>query len=210
MSIKSGGYTGRQHGLSMIELIMFIMIVGIALAGAVSVFIASSGRSSDPLVRKQMLTIAEALLEEVELQQFTYCDPLDTQASSATSTAGCATKVQGFGQPAAAGGVRANFNNVGNYCTEVGTGGATCTTLTLATGSPKQIPDFAGLTPSSPPYYWATISLTPEAFPTGGIPSTAAAATMNVLRIKVTVHYDVNNETLELEGYRTRWSPRTS
>jgi MSHA pilin protein MshD len=79
------------RGLSLIELIFFVLIVGIAVAGVLSVLNYTAARSSDPLVRKQLLTLAEGLLEEVTLMPFTFCDPDDPAAATAASAAGCAT-----------------------------------------------------------------------------------------------------------------------
>lgn len=80
----------RQRGISLVELIMFIVIVSVALAGILLVMNQVTGHSADTLIRKQALAIAESLLEEVELMPFTFCDPNDASAVSATSTAGCA------------------------------------------------------------------------------------------------------------------------
>jgi MSHA pilin protein MshD len=60
----------RQSGITLIELIIFMVIMGIAMAGIVSSINFSVMHSADPLVRKQALAIAEALLEEVMLQNF--------------------------------------------------------------------------------------------------------------------------------------------
>jgi MSHA pilin protein MshD len=64
-------YTNKaQRGISLIELILFIVIIGIALAALLSVLNVTTQNSVDPLLRKQALTIAESLLEEVELHDF--------------------------------------------------------------------------------------------------------------------------------------------
>ena len=60
----------RQHGISLVELIMFIVIVSVALAGILLVMNVTTKSSADPLVHKQALAVAESLLEEVELQDF--------------------------------------------------------------------------------------------------------------------------------------------
>lgn len=60
----------RERGASLIELIMFIVIVSVALAGILLVMNTTSKNSADPLIRKQALAVAYALLEEVELQDF--------------------------------------------------------------------------------------------------------------------------------------------
>ena len=60
----------RQQGASLVELILFIVIISIALAGILLVMNNVSGRSADTLIRKQALAVAESLLEEVALQDF--------------------------------------------------------------------------------------------------------------------------------------------
>ena len=86
-----------EHGISLVELIVFIVIVGIAVAGVVGALSMATRASADPMIQKQALAIAEALLEEVQLQPFTYCDPDDPQAATALSATegamgvGCST-----------------------------------------------------------------------------------------------------------------------
>jgi MSHA pilin protein MshD len=59
-----------QRGISLIELIMFIMIVSVALAGILLVMNTTTKSSADPLIHKQALAVAESLLEEIESQNF--------------------------------------------------------------------------------------------------------------------------------------------
>lgn len=189
----------RQHGLTLIELIMFIVIVSVALAGVLTVLNITTKSSADPMIRKQMLAIAEAMLEEVMLQPFTWCDPDDPQAATATSNAvdasGCtsAGTVENIGPEM--GETRAAtpfFDNVNDY-NGCGPGVAACN---LA----SPIPNISG-TFTSPVGYSATIAVTPEAINgVGG--ATAASAS---LRITITVTYGADSITLE--GYRTRHSP---
>jgi MSHA pilin protein MshD len=61
----------KQRGISLIELIMFIVIVSVALAGILLVMNVTTRGSADPLIHKQALAAAESLLEEIELQDFT-------------------------------------------------------------------------------------------------------------------------------------------
>ena len=72
----------NQRGISLIELIMFIVIVSVALAGILLVMNVTTKGSADPLVHKQALAIAESLLEEVELMPFTYCRSEGTRLNS--------------------------------------------------------------------------------------------------------------------------------
>ena len=78
----------RQRGISLVELIMFIMIVSVALAGILLVMNTVTRGSADPIVHKQALAIAESMLEEVELMPFTFCDPDDANAGTALAAAG--------------------------------------------------------------------------------------------------------------------------
>src|SRR3989338_1263551 len=85
-SMHSALEATKQRGISLVELIMFIVIVGVALAGILLVMDTTTKSSADPLIRKQALAIAESLLEEVELMPFTYCDPDDPAAGLITTT----------------------------------------------------------------------------------------------------------------------------
>ena len=64
-------YTNKaQRGISLLELILFIVIIGIALGALLSVLNITTQNSVDPLLRKQALSIVESLLEEVQLHDF--------------------------------------------------------------------------------------------------------------------------------------------
>lgn len=78
-----------ERGVSLVELIIFIVVVGVAVVGVLAAINLGTRTSADPMIQKQALAIAEALLEEVQLQAFTYCDPDDPNAATATSAAGC-------------------------------------------------------------------------------------------------------------------------
>ncbi|MCJ8168411.1 type II secretion system protein [Atopomonas sediminilitoris] len=63
----------RQRGMTLIELVISIVIIGICAAALFSAMAAITGRSADPLLRQQSLAIAEAYLEEILTQP--YFDP---------------------------------------------------------------------------------------------------------------------------------------
>ena len=92
----------RQAGISLLELVLFIVIVGVGIAGILSTFNVSVRGSADPMVRKQALAIAESLLLEIEQQAFTWCDPQDANVLTATSAAGCAVVANDQNRAAAA------------------------------------------------------------------------------------------------------------
>lgn len=62
-----------QRGFTLIEVIIFIVVVGAGLAGILSVSTNIVRSSADPMLRKQAVTLADSILEEVLLQA--YCDP---------------------------------------------------------------------------------------------------------------------------------------
>ena len=66
----SGPLDSFQQGISLIELVLFIVIVSVAVSGVLSVINVANTGSVDPLIHKQTLAIAESLLEEIELQNF--------------------------------------------------------------------------------------------------------------------------------------------
>jgi MSHA pilin protein MshD len=81
--IPGGTVISKQRGVSLIELIIFILIVSTALIGILSVMNIVNKNSADPVIHKQALAIAESLLEEIELQDFA--------ASSGNVSAGTVT-----------------------------------------------------------------------------------------------------------------------
>ncbi len=108
---------GRQRGIALIEAIVFIVIVSIAAAAVVGALQWSVRTSPDPMIRKQLLAIAEAMIEEVTQQPFTWCDPTDANVATAGSAAGCATLPEANGPEAGESryGVTRPFNNVNDY-----------------------------------------------------------------------------------------------
>jgi len=75
---------GRSRGTSLIELIIFIVIVSVALAGVLSVLNITVLHSADPIEPKQSLAIAEAMMEEVLNKNF--ANPTGGYAASCPAT----------------------------------------------------------------------------------------------------------------------------
>ncbi|MCZ7563964.1 MAG: prepilin-type N-terminal cleavage/methylation domain-containing protein [Burkholderiales bacterium] len=78
----------RDRGFTLPELLLLIVVLAVGLAGVATGLQQAVRGSGDPLVQKQALAIAEALMEEILLQPFT---------------------------PVAGGTSRADFNDVSDY-----------------------------------------------------------------------------------------------
>jgi MSHA pilin protein MshD len=192
MSDRKPSPVGQQGGLTLVELVIFIAVIGIAVSGILLVLNQTTQRSADPQMRKQALALAEALLEEVELMPFTTCDPeafaADTGVCTRLEAPGPegANAAAGQAQAEARGSFNAPFDNVNDYNGFVLPPGGT---------------DISGVV-AAPAGYSATVAVTPEA---GFGPAAAQTPAGQVLRITVTVNY--GNDSLVLEGYRTQYAP---
>ena len=192
----------RQFGLSLIELVMFVAIMGMSIAGILVVYNTAIKNSADPMVRKQAVAIAESVLNEVLMQPFTWCDPQDPAndaatppSASASCTGGAAASEDKAGAalgPQPAGETRFSgsnpFDNVADY-----------NGYTMSSGIYSQdngTTPIAGLSA-----YSAGVSVT-RAGAAFGLPNDA------VLRVDVQVTRA--GETVTLTGYRFRHSPNAT
>ncbi len=182
-------------GATLIELIVFVVIVGVSVAGVLLAINTATRGGTDPMVRKNALAIAEALLEEVELMPFTFCDADDAQATTATSAsigaAGCQATVDGIGPEAGETRYAAAtpFDHVDDY-----------------NGfNMNPIVDINNNAITGLANYSASVTTTAVAF--GGIAAADAQGQANVLFITVTVT-GPQNTTVVLNGYRTKYAPQ--
>jgi MSHA pilin protein MshD len=80
---KGQSRTSHQRGFTLIELIIFIVIVGVALAGILTVMNQVVSRSADPMLTKQAAALADSVMEEV--LQKAYDNPDGTTAGDRTT-----------------------------------------------------------------------------------------------------------------------------
>jgi MSHA pilin protein MshD len=80
----------RRHagGFSLIELIFFIVVVSVGLAGVLQLQVmqVTTRASADPMVRKQALALTESVLQEVLQKAYADPDPLVTTGESTRAT----------------------------------------------------------------------------------------------------------------------------
>lgn len=173
----------RQQGLTLIELIVFIIIVSVALAGVLTVINIATKSSADPMIRKQALSIAEAILEEVMLQPFTWCDPDDGAAATATSYAGCAAAENNLAAEGgeSRGSTTTPWDNVNDY----------------NSGTPLS----TNITGGGSALYNAVVTV--ERVALNSIGDTSATSPVLLVTVAVTG----GSETIQVQGYRTRHSP---
>ncbi len=190
----------RRCGFTLVELVVFIGIISVGLAGILGVMNYMTRASADPLVQKQALAIAEAYLEEVLAMPFTYCDPDDANAATAQSTGPvnaadptrCAATLEGMGaEGETRGSGTTPYDNVNDYSS-------------LAAGVPSSVDGAAigglGL-------YNVAVAVAPAALTATSATVAATDANGRPLSLRVTVTVTGPGTTVVLDGYRTRYAP---
>lgn len=74
----------RQAGFTLVELIVFIVVVSIGMAGILLVMDVAVKSSADPMLRKQAMALADSLLEEILLKEFADPDGVGGETTRAT------------------------------------------------------------------------------------------------------------------------------
>lgn len=92
----------HSHGFTLVEMILAMVIIGVGVAGVLAAFQAGVRGSADPVIHKQMLAVAEEMMEEVLLKP--YVDP-EGDAAPTNALAACG----------AAGSARNAFDDVADY-----------------------------------------------------------------------------------------------
>jgi MSHA pilin protein MshD len=186
--------------MSLIEVVVFIVVLAIGIAATLAIFNRVTSASVDPMVRKQALSIASSLLEEIELQPFTYCDPNDPNVYTADGTSpnlGCtgAAYVEQIGAETIPGSTvqtrygtdPARFNNVSDY------DGFTMSDANIRGADNTPVSNLMG--------YSVSVSVVNA----GGDFGLAAA---EALRITVTAT-GPTGVSVSLQGYRLRYAPNS-
>nr|WP_315398980.1 type II secretion system protein [uncultured Duganella sp.] len=210
--------TDRQRGLTIIELVMFMVIMGVAAAGIIGVLNLGTTSSADPLRRKQALMIAEAYMEEVQQAPFTFCTADDPNVGTATGTADClpGNAVVAIGRPANA---ARPYGHVAAYAAAADTPDRAFANNGVdvdVNGRPMG-QDQAGNRVGNNSLAGITTTVTLSLLGNGQVLGPAAgpanlriqpaANALEVLRITIDTTYGPG-QVIRLEGFRTRYAPR--
>ena len=196
---ESGCDAWHQRGVTLIELVVFIVIISVGVVGLLSATGSTVLHSADPMTRKQALAIAESLLLEIEQRPFTFCVPGDRNMEAtaavldpaATDPTQCWDAAEAMGPEAGESRYSSAvpFNNVNDYNGFVMPNAACAGICPLGDATP-----IAGLGA-----YSVAVAVTAAGTDLGLADNSAA------LRIAVTV--SGAGETIRLVGYRTRYAP---
>lgn len=133
--------SSAQRGISLIELIIFIVIISVALTGITLIYINATRYSADPMLRIRSIELAQSTLEEIMLKGYDHSTPVgggcvrfpagSSRCSAGTSPNATSQTIATFGSEA--GENRTTFNDIDDYhnlayCGTGGTAAAACTT----------------------------------------------------------------------------------
>ena len=196
-----------QGGLTLVELVISIVVISVAVVGVLQVLNLTNRRSADPQIRKQALSIAEALMEEIQLARLTYCDPSDPTADTATEASvgagACSSSVENVGR--VSGAIRP-YMNVDDYVDQF----ASPLDYTQdAGGNPIVLNSAGGTAVNVTGAYRARVTITPIKL--NDISADAAPyndpTARDSLLISVVVTYNHGSDEIRLDGFRTRYAP---
>lgn len=93
-----------QSGATLVELVITIVIIGVAIAGVVSAFALISGRSADPLNQTRAVELAQLYMDEIIAKKY---DDATPQGGQPPYSGPCNIDVEGE--------TRATFDDVDDY-----------------------------------------------------------------------------------------------
>jgi MSHA pilin protein MshD len=167
--------------MTLIELVISMVIIAVGLVGVMTTFSALVKGSADPLIQKQMLSIAEEMMEEINLKPYV--------PTANTAAANCA---------------RDTWNDVRDY-DGYNTAFANC--LSGASSSPSKVYDISGTPLTDLNGYAVRVSITDTTVNANKLPPPAQANPIpaaNALLITVTVSH--GTDSLDLVGWRSNWA----
>lgn len=196
-----------QRGVTLIELVLFIVIVGVAVAAILGVMSLTASNSADPQLRKQALAIAEGMLEEIEGARFLFCEPRYDVAETAKKVDDCVTPKIVDGLPEVIDGVPQFIkvpDKAGREDLTINRPYINVSDYVDRYGQEKEYKNDVAGNPFPAGYVASVVINVNEALQ--GIVSSELDP--KVLHINVRVAYG-NKQQLVLDGYRTRYAPNS-
>jgi MSHA pilin protein MshD len=83
-----------SRGFTLLEIIVFIVVVSVGVTGILMVMNTTTKSSADPMVRKQTLEVTESLLEEILLKE--YAKPAGGSTSGLRKDFDCVDDYNGY------------------------------------------------------------------------------------------------------------------
>ncbi|MDH3645800.1 MAG: type II secretion system GspH family protein [Gammaproteobacteria bacterium] len=74
-------YRRREQGVTLVELVVAITVIGIAASVILGLLSSNVGASADPMVRQQAVAVARAYMEEILLNDFDDPDGIDGEVA---------------------------------------------------------------------------------------------------------------------------------
>jgi len=102
------------NGVTLIEMVIFIAIVSVALAGTLVAFINTGKYSADPLIKIRTIELGQSFLEEVLLKKYDHNSPVTGGCVDYTSSR-CSSGITGQTTLQTDGEARNEFNDVDDY-----------------------------------------------------------------------------------------------
>ena len=97
----------HQRGVTLVELVMTIVIIGVAIAGVVGAFSLITGRSADPLNQTRAAALAQLYMDEILARNYDESSKVGGGRVDATDV--------DCGSPGADGETRAGYDDVDDY-----------------------------------------------------------------------------------------------
>lgn len=81
MNTRTLCFVSRQRGFTFVELVISLVIIGVAVVGVLLIFTTTVASSADPMIRQQALAIAQGYLDEVISKGYVDPDGVDGEGS---------------------------------------------------------------------------------------------------------------------------------
>jgi MSHA pilin protein MshD len=167
------------RGFTLVELVIFMVIVGIAVGGVTLAFVQSTRTIHEPVIRQRALAVANAYMDEILRKRWNENTPVEGGCVQGGAWCSSGLTAAAIGVDAGEAG-RADYDDLDDYA------GITDEAPTDQSGNP--MPGYAGF----------SVTVTVDS------PAWAGIASADVRRVTVAVRTPTG-ETLSVRGYRVNY-----